>query len=639
MRDGRNPPGVFRGTELSIAWRHLRAARTPSWLPALTIFAVYVALVGLGFLLFSETHAPPPELVDLFGPPPPDWPTLAGSLTLGMGVLLLALCLLARLFNLLATIIILSVALGTMALVVVLGLMSGLEDDLRARLLDHKAHIRVAREDGGGFHADEALLARIAARPEVAGASPVLEGEVLVRTAFGRQGASLLGIQPDLHATVTALPRELEQGAYEFLSDPAAVPRPLPLPRFNEPPRPATEPDRPPAPSFAELEAPPEPSEPAPSPDAPNEADDGGWEDPEVEIPRLRASHQLPPAVAPAVPNDMSPEPSDDSADEPDDDASWEDPEVEIPRLRAAGRIPPPVVPVLPPDVEPGTPVAPDEETEPPRDPTADAVLPPVLMGRELAADLGVGIGDPLQLITPVGRITPQGMVPGLLVTRVAGVFFTGIYDYDSRHLYLPLPVAQAFQHAGSDVTAIEVRLHDLDAIDAGKAAVTAAVAGSDLVVLDWRDLNRDLFAAMFLEKVAMFIALVFVILVAAFGILATNLMGVLERAPEIAILKAMGCPDRVIARIFAFEGLCVGLLGSFGGIATGVAVGLLFGAHGIPLSGGVFYLERLPIRIEPLEVALVAGLGLVIVAISSVWPARAAARLRPVDGLRLRDE
>jgi ABC-type lipoprotein release transport system permease subunit len=110
---------------------------------------------------------------------------------------------------------------------------------------------------------------------------------------------------------------------------------------------------------------------------------------------------------------------------------------------------------------------------------------------------------------------------------------------------------------------------------------VLAAVGDRDLVVLDWRDQNRDLFAAMFLEKVAMFIALVFVILVAAFGILATNLMGVLEKAPEIAILKTMGCPDRVIARIFALEGLCVGLLGSFGGIAAGVGLGLALGATG----------------------------------------------------------
>ena len=624
----------------SIAWRHLRVAQAPKWVPRLLLFTFYILAVGAGFLVYAGFHAPPELFDPMFGPPPVDWALIAGTLTVAIGTLMLVLCVLACVFNLLTTIIIFSVSIGTMALVVVLALMSGLEEDLRARLLDHKAHIRVAREDGAGFVADADLLARIAASPEVAGASPVLEGEVLVRTAFGRQGASLLGIEPTSHAAVTALSRELEQGSYDFLSHPESVPRPLPLPTWQDLPRPATAlPEAPEAPDV-EPAAPASDEPAAPTdPGTPDEADDGGWEDPAVEIPRLRAAGELPAAVPAAVPHDMSPESADESADD-EDGGGWEDPEVEIPRLRAAGHIPPPVIPALPPDVEPGTPVSPDEEPAGPRpDPTADAVLPPVLLGRELAADLGVGIGDPMQLITPVGRITPQGMVPGLLVARVAGIFFTGIYDYDSRHLYLPLPVAQAFQRAGDDVSAIEVRLHDLDAIDAGKAAVTAAVAGSGLVVLDWRDLNRDLFAAMFLEKVAMFIALVFVILVAAFGILATNLMGVLERAPEIAILKAMGCPDRVIARIFALEGLCVGVIGCFGGIAAGVAIGLAFGAHGIPVSGGVFYLERLPIRVEPVEVALVAGLGLVIVAVSSVWPARAAARLRPVDGLRLRDE
>ena len=266
-------------------------------------------------------------------------------------------------------------------------------------------------------------------------------------------------------------------------------------------------------------------------------------------------------------------------------------------------------------------------------------MLPPVLLGRELAAELGVGMGDALQIITPVGRMTPQGMVPGMLLTRVAGVFFTGIFDFDRKHVYLPIGQAQAFQRADDQVTAIEVKLREVSEIDQGKAAVIAAVAGTGLVVEDWRDQNRDLFSAMFLEKVAMSIALVFVILVAAFGILATNLMSVLEKAPEIAILKTMGCRDEQVARIFALEGLCVGILGMFGGIATGVGVGLALGVHGLPLQGGVFYLESLPIRIDPAEVAAVALVALCIVGLSSAWPARSAARLRPVDGLRLRDE
>lgn len=569
------------------AWRHLRALRAPPWLASVTLLAFYVVLIGGAFTLWSAA-APRPGMLGaaMFVPPPVDYAGALGVFTLALGGVVLAFCGLARLFNLLATIITFSVAQGCMALVLVLGLMSGLEDDLRGRLLDHKAHIRVARIDGAGFTANDALLAALTNTPEVAGASAILEGEVLVRTTYGRQGATLRGVDPVQHRSVTALAREVEQGSYAFMTAPERIPL-LGVAAFEAPAQPAEDPAAPPPPPVLK--------------DLPEEPDDGG---------------------------------------------DWEDPEIEIPRLRASGELPPAVVPAMPPELPPGTPVAPDvvapeAAPEPPEPEPAEApaVLPPVLIGRELAADLGVGLGDRLQLITPVGRITPQGMVPGMLVVRVAGVFFTGIFDFDRKHVYLPIGQAQAFQRADDQVTAIEVKLREVSEIDQGKAAVIAAVAGTGLVVEDWRDQNRDLFSAMFLEKVAMSIALVFVILVAAFGILATNLMSVLEKAPEIAILKTMGCRDEQVARIFALEGLCVGILGMFGGIATGVGVGLALGVHGLPLQGGVFYLESLPIRIDPAEVAAVALVALCIVGLSSAWPARSAARLRPVDGLRLRDE
>jgi ABC-type lipoprotein release transport system permease subunit len=199
--------------------------------------------------------------------------------------------------------------------------------------------------------------------------------------------------------------------------------------------------------------------------------------------------------------------------------------------------------------------------------PEGEPILPPILLGRELANQLGVGLGDPVQIVTPVGRITPQGVVPGLLVVRVAGVFFTGIYDYDRKHVYLPLPQAQAFQRAGCTGHR-RSRSHcgTSTRSSAARQPCSPPSATVELVVLDWREQNRDLFSAMFLEKVAMSVALVFVILVAAFGILATNLMSVLEKAPEIAILKTMGSSDRSVARIFALEGLCVGILGTLRG-------------------------------------------------------------------------
>ena len=591
-----------------IAWRHLRAQKAPTWLPGLALRALYLVVVGGAFLIASAA-APRPGM---FTPPPLtppiDYMGALGSVTLAAGGFLLGFCALARLFNLLATIIAFSVAQGCMALVLVLGLMGGLEDDLRGRLLEHRAHVRIARHDGAGFIADDALLATLRARPEVAGASALLEGEVLVRTAYGRQGATLIGIDPARHATVTALPAEVEQGSYVFMLAPERIPH------FRPEPEPAE----------SELEA---------------EAQGAAEPEVEAEPQRTNESGDAEPALP--VPKDLPLEPDD------EDGGGWEDPAVEIPRLRAAGELPPaappklaPEAPVTPPEPEPAPeplpePPAPEPELE--LDP--EAVLPPVLLGRELAAEFGVSMGDPLQIITPVGRMTPQGMVPGMVLTRVAGVFFTGIFDIDRKHLYLPLEQAQAFQRADTQVNAIDIKLHDVAAIDAGRAAVAEVVAGHDLVVEDWREQNRDLFSAMFLEKVAMFIALVFVILVAAFGILATNLMAVLEKAPEIAILKTMGCRDHELARTFALEGLCVGVLGVFGGIAAGVALGLALGVHGLPLQGGVFYLERLPIRIDPAEVAVVAAIALAIVALSSAWPARSAARLRPVDGLRLRDE
>lgn len=598
------------------AWRHLRVQRAPAWLPGLTIRALYLMLVGGGFLLGS-TSTPSPEI---FGAhllaPRIDYMGAFGSITLAAGAIVLGFCVLARLFNLLSTIITFSVAQGCMALVLVLGLMSGLEDDLRGRLLEHKAHIRVARGDGAGFVADDVLLATLRALPEVAGASAILEGEVLVRTAYGRQGASLLGVDPEQHATVTALPGEVERGSYVFMTAPERIPFFRPLPEVIDARDPSSA-------LVAALAA----------------GQTAGPSDPPVP-----SGIPMPPDAP--VPEDLSPEPADEYAD----DGGWEDPAVEIPRMRAAGRLPPAAMPALPPGVPPGTRVAPDivepEEHTPapsepaePQEPDPGGVLPPVLIGRELADELGVSVGDPLQVITPVGRMTPQGMVPGMLLTRVAGVFFTGVFDIDRKQMFLPLAQAQMFQRADVQVNAIEVKLRDVAAIDAGRAAVGAALAGQELIVEDWRDQNRDLFAAMFLEKVAMSVALVFVILVAAFGILATNLMSVLEKAPEIAILKTMGCRDRELARIFALEGLCVGVLGVLGGIAAGVGLGLALGVHGVPLQSGSFYLERLPIRIDPAEVVVVAVVALGIVALSSAWPARSAARLRPVDGLRLRDE
>ncbi|MCH9687654.1 MAG: ABC transporter permease [Deltaproteobacteria bacterium] len=650
---------LFTRLDWIIAWRHLRTGdERPVWVMPLIIGAVYLILVGGGMAWYAGTLDPgvAVQAVDgvevpgtEMGPTPmQQYYGAFGGLTLVIGLMALVFGLLSFFFNLLPTIITMSVLLGCMALVVVLSLMSGLEGDLRDKILNQKAHIRVARTDGRPFEAYLELTEAIAQTPEVAGASPYLEGEIMIRSGLNRQGAILSGIIPERHTSVTNLPTLIRDGDYAYLADPASIPDPDPLALVDDKPWRLRHLDKDkgkdkgktsakgPGPKGAgdPLRKLPRRDPIAALPrmvkDSPEPAsDDGGWEDPAVEIPKLRKVGELPPPP----PTDREVEPQDEWSND-----GWEDPAVEIPKLREEG--------VLPPKADEPTPEVPEvEPDEEPDDGVVDdngVVMPPILVGRELSMELSVRVGARVQLITPVGRLTPAGRIPGQLWTKVGGVFFSGMYEYDRKNVYAPLSVVQKFLLVGDRVSGIEVKLNDVEAMDAGKAAVVAAVrnAGRDdeLLVEDWRDLNRNLFSAMFLEKVAMFIALLFVVLVASFGILASNLMSVMEKAKEIAILKAMGTRDAGILRVFIAEGLCVGILGSFGGIGMGLGLCFALDRFGLPLNENVYYIEKLPVVVNPVEVALVGAAALVIVCFSSLYPALVASRLRPVDGLRQAD-
>ncbi|HEY8379476.1 MAG TPA: FtsX-like permease family protein, partial [Nannocystis sp.] len=468
--------------------------------------------------------------------------------------------------------------------------------------------------------------------PGVLGVSAALEGPIMIRSGFGRAGVRLVGVDPGDHARASGLPDEIIEGDYRAFVDRTLLP-PRPFPGFG-----VLEDDAADEPGAAAESHVPENIAEETGPEGQvgaDTGDEGGWEDPEQEIPRLRALGAIPPARPPApVP------PASDDAEE-DDGGGWEDPEQEIPRLRALGVIPrarpPEGVPDEAADPSAAPEVAPEAAGIPdatdPADPAEPPVVP-VLLGAELAAELGIGAGDPVQLITPEGRLTPAGLVPGVLAARVAGVYATGVYQDDRDYAYVPLADAQAFLRAPDAVTAIVVRLGDPDLRPDERAAIVAA-AGDAFVVEDWRQIHRNLFSAMFLEKIAFAVGLLFVILVAAFGILATNMASVMERAAEIAILKAMGAQDRLIARVFGLSGMIVGVLGCSGGVAAGLALCLWFGERGVPVRSDAFTLQALPLRPEPGEVALVAAAALVLVGLASVLPARAAAALRPVDGLR----
>lgn len=595
---------------LRIAWRHLRSARAPRWAARVALVGLAVVLAGAAVIVAASLPAAEAAL----GYTEARLAGLGGFVLAVIGLLVLGFAAVLRRFTLLTAITLYSIAQGCAALVVVLSLLGGLEVDLRERLLGHQAHLRVSAPPGSEILAPGGLVEALRGLPEVAGVSPALEGPVMVRSGFARAGVMLVGVDPELHAGVSGLPEEVVEGDYLAFLEPELLPwRPFPGAEGPAPP-----------PGGPDLSVGRD-SVPGTGPEAPSEdAEGGGWEDPAAEIPRLRAAGVIPPRA----------EAAEDEA-EGEDGGGWEDPAQEIPRLRAAGVIPPARPPVEP---EPEEPAEPEPEPEP-ASPTAPErpVLVPVVIGAELAAELSVGAGDPLQLITPEGRLTPAGLVPGVLATRVAAVYSTGIYNDDHNYIYIPLADAQSFLRAPDAATALALRLRDAEALAAGKAAV-AAIAGPSFVVEDWRQLHQGLFSAMFLEKVAMFIALLFVILVASFGILATNLMSVVERSAEIAILKAMGATDRQIAAVFGLEASLVGVLGCFAGVLAGLGLCAWFGERGVPLPSSAFTLQALPLRTEPGEVALVVAAALLLVGLASVVPARAAAALRPVQGLR-RDE
>ncbi len=664
---------LFTRLDWIIAWRHQRMGdERPVWVVPLIIGAAYLMLVGLGMVVYASTLdvGAGPEMMGAYEVPGTDMgPTplqqyygAFGGLTLLIGLMALIFGLLSFFFNLLPTIITMSVLLGCMALVVVLSLMSGLEGDLRDKILNQKAHIRVSREDGRPFENYLPLADAIVAAPEVAGASPYLEGEIMVRSGLQRQGAILSGIIPERHTTVTNLPSLVREGDYDYLENPESIPEPDPLAVIDDKPWRLRHLDKDKdgkkgktkggkkgkgktkgtkkLPKGDPLDALPKMRKgPIPSTNDGGDAGEGGddgWEDPVVEIPKLRDLGKLPPPPA-----GFAPPAADDEEDDWEADG-WEDPEVEIAKLRDRGDLPPAPERDEDDDVDEEDEDSDDDDSEAADGKDSEEILPPVLVGRELSMELSVRVGSQVQLITPVGRLTPAGRIPGQLWTKVGAVFFSGMYEYDRKNVYAPLPMVQRFLLVGDRVTGIEVKLENVEAVDAGKAAVVAAVEatgrGDELLVEDWRDLNRNLFSAMFLEKVAMFIALLFVVLVASFGILASNLMSVMEKAKEIAILKAMGTRDAGILRVFIAEGLCVGILGSFGGIGMGLGLCWALDRFGLPLNENVYYIEKLPVVVNPVEVALVGVAALVIVCFSSLYPALVASRLRPVDGLRQAD-
>ncbi|HYR60873.1 MAG TPA: lipoprotein-releasing ABC transporter permease subunit [Nitrospiraceae bacterium] len=269
-------------------------------------------------------------------------------------------------------------------------------------------------------------------------------------------------------------------------------------------------------------------------------------------------------------------------------------------------------------------------------DPTSPAVeteKPGIILGKELALRLGVFIGDTVNVVSPVGPISAIGMVPKIRTFALVALFQSGMYEYDSSLAYIDLAEAQKFFSMGQTVTGIEIKVTDVF-----RAAETARSVEQSLGFAygarDWMQMNRNLFSALKLEKTMMFLLLVLITIVASFNIISTLTMIVTEKQKEIAILKAMGATRKSIRRIFMLNGLIIGLSGTAIGIPLGYAFLWLIQTFWT-FDPTVYYISRIPVHVQAMDVFLVAGSAIVISFAATVYPSLQAAKLEPVAALR----
>jgi lipoprotein-releasing system permease protein len=259
---------------------------------------------------------------------------------------------------------------------------------------------------------------------------------------------------------------------------------------------------------------------------------------------------------------------------------------------------------------------------------------PAILLGVELARTLGIVPGDTVTLISPRGALTAVGMVPKMRRFAVAGTVEIGMHEYDSSIAYLTLAAAQEF--AGlTGVTGIEVKLADpFDAKRVGREI--AAFLGYSYWVRDWMDLNRNLFAALQLEKLALFVIVVIIVLVAAFAIIGHLVLLVAEKRKEIGILKAIGASGSSMTLVFFTVGMTIGVVGTLAGSAVGLGLIWVQNTYKIiRLAGDVYQIDHLPMKLTGGDFLLIVGATLLLSFFATIVPARRAGALAPADVLR----
>jgi lipoprotein-releasing system permease protein len=260
---------------------------------------------------------------------------------------------------------------------------------------------------------------------------------------------------------------------------------------------------------------------------------------------------------------------------------------------------------------------------------------PGIFVGKELAQNLGVLLDDTVIVVSPSGALAPMGGAPPMKKFRVKGIFDSGMYEYDTSLAYISLRNAQKFLAMEDAVSGIEVKVKDIYGVKEVARQIQKKL-GFPFWTKDWMQMNKSLFAALKLERTVMFIILVLIVLVAAFGIVSSLIMVVMEKTKDIAILKSMGATGKSIMRIFILEGLIVGVIGTIVGLIAGYTICVLLGKYRfISLPSDIYYISHLPVKMNGVDFILVALAAIGISFLATLYPSWQAAKLDPAEALR----
>ena len=489
------------------------------------------------------------------------------------------------------------VALGVAALLAVMSITAGFQDEFRDKVLGVNAHVLVMKY--GDFEEYRDVVARAREMPEVAGAGPFLIQPMMLANGDRISGVLLKGVDPDLMPEVLDLPEQMVEGTLEGLRVPGAAPPVRPEERDRR------------AGAGEDL-------------DAYLRGVDLAWRAGQTDaVPLPDVSPGSPPPPTARAPSGV---------DSPSDDAPLDLPEVAVPTPAEAEA----ALALL--SGEPAEGGGPVEVTEPV---VPTEALPGVVVGRSLAAELDIEVGDRVRIVSPLagfssslfGASTPG--TPRSRELRVIGIFEAGFDEYDTELVYADLYEAEQFFDHGDAVDGVEIRLHDPMQAPVISRRLEQDLGGGAYHTMDWEELNHNLFTALEIQKIMLSLVIASIVFVAAFTVIATLIMIVLERKREIAILKAMGAADAHVLLVFLAQGMAIGLAGTLLGLLVGGGVCLYLDHIQFPLDPHVYLIDHLPIRLSGQEVGWTMIIAVLICLVATLVPSWWAARMVPADGVR----